>query len=123
FHLWNLWLKELLLGRGFARGYEPGGVEGREAGVAEAGTGLAETLLEQLREWAFAAHAGAEGAVVVLAAAHLLDQAHHVRGALGVVQLQPLAPDLLQLVRQAQQHVAGRARAVLARGFEDVLHL
>src|SRR5690606_41438277 len=60
---------------------------------------------------------------VFLAAAHLPDQAHHVRGAVGVVQAQPLAPDFLQLVRQAQQHVAGFLRAVPARGLEDVLEL
>ena len=114
-------LEQLALRRRLARRDEPGGVQRRQAAVADALVRLREPLREQLRERAFAAHARAERAVVILAAAHLPHQAHDVRGALGIVQLQPFAPDRLQLMRQPQQHVAGRACAVRMRGFQDVL--
>ena len=61
--------------------------------------------------------------IVILAAARLVDQRHDVRRAIRIMILQPLAKQQLQLVRQAQQHVAGRGRARLARGRENGLHL
>jgi hypothetical protein len=73
-----------------------------------------ETAFEQIGIHALSAHAAAEAAVVVLAAAQLGDGAHHVSGTLGHAASQSRN----YLVRQAQQHVAGRNRAVLARRFQ-----
>jgi hypothetical protein len=71
------------------------------AGRSRACDGGGEAPRQQLRERSLAAHAAAEGAVVILSSAHLPDQAHHVRGTVGIMQFQPFAPDLLEFVRQA----------------------
>ena len=44
-------------------------------------------------------------------------------GPIGKVGLEPLAKQLLQLQRQAQQHVAGRFGAGLARRLQNLLDL
>src|SRR3546814_17867925 len=93
----------------------------RSAAETQAPVGVGETGGDQVGEGAFAAHAPAELRVVVLAAAHLPDQAPHVRGAFGVVQLQPFAPDVLELVRPAQQPVAAiGSTSCRGRGWRNV---
>ena len=70
-------------------------------------------------ECAAAAHPRAERGVVVAAAPHLLDQAHHVRRTLRVMRVEPFAKQRRHLARQADEHPAGRLRAVGGCGLED----
>src|SRR5437868_11920596 len=67
----------------------------------EAPAGDVEALLDQLGEVAGAGHARAEARVVVLAAAHLVDDADDVLRALRVVLGEPLLEEVLELIGQA----------------------
>ena len=53
----------------------------------------------------------------------LRDQRQHMRGLVREVRFEPFPEQRLQFERQAQQRIAGRARAGGARAFEDRLHL
>src|SRR5690606_27805708 len=115
--------EQLALRPGRGRDAEGGRVQRRQSGEPEPPARARETLRQQLRERPLPLHAPPEAAVVVAPAAHLPHQAHHVRGAVGKVQLQPFLPDFAQFVRQPQQHVAGGAGAGLVGGFEDRFEL
>ena len=69
------------------------------AGEAVAATGEPEALGDEFDEMALAAHAVAEVAVVVSAAATLLDEAHDVGGPVWEVGLQPVAKQRCDLMR------------------------
>src|SRR5438309_5859936 len=74
-----------------------------------------EALRDQLGEVAGAAHARAEARIVVAPAAHLADDTDDVLGALGIMRGEPFLEEILELVRQAHDHVgrflgAGRGR-------------
>lgn len=62
-----------------------------------------EAVVQQVRVHALAAHAGAESAVVVLAAAQLLDGAHHVRSAIRVMGIEPVAEQRCNFQLQAER--------------------
>src|SRR5260221_12245631 len=70
-----------------------------------------------------AAHARAEVGIVVAAAAYLLDQAHHMSGAQRVVLREPIAKQVLDLVRQPQHRPARPARTVRGGCFQDRLEV
>ena len=72
---------------------------------------------------ALALHPPAPLRVVVAAAVHLADQAHHPLRAVGVVRLEPVAEQRPDLARQAQDDVAGAGRAGVAGGREQRLDL
>ena len=61
--------------------------------------------------------------VVVAAAVHLADEAHHALRAVGVMRLEPVAEQRRDLARQAQDDVAGAAGAGVAGGLEQGLDL
>ena len=53
---------------------------------AVSSTGDLEAAAEQLRQWSRAPHTSAEARVVILTAPHLLDERHHVLGAVRIVR-------------------------------------
>src|SRR5436190_630102 len=69
---------------------------------AEATLGLGQPLRDELGPHAYAAHAGAERRVVVLAAAHVADAAHHARGAVRKMLVEPALEQRVHFPRQAQ---------------------
>ena len=101
--------EELALRRGLARCDELAHIElsFASAGVAQAGMGEAEPPRDQLRERADAGLARAVRRVVVASTVQLLHQAHDVHGALRIVDAEPVAEQILELVRKAQQYVTG----------------
>jgi hypothetical protein len=112
--------EQLTLRRVGARWLELAAVQAGQLAIKpQAARGLGETLGDEFGERALAAHALAEGRVVVAAAAHLLHQAHHVLGAFGQVRGQPVAEDRRHLVRQAQQYITRRLGAGRGDGVED----
>src|SRR5579871_6444680 len=82
-----------------------------------------EAAREKLRVGAVAAHALAEARIVILAAACLLDERHDVRGAAGLMILEPLAKQALELMRQPQEHVSRAARSCGTGRAQDGFHL
>ncbi len=50
-------------------------------------------------------------------------QVDHALGAVGELGREPFAEQILDLERQAQEHVAGSVCAGLARGLQDALDL
>src|SRR5665213_1418865 len=89
---WNA-LEQFLLHRGSAWRHEAAAIEREIAPLVDAvfAAGQREPLPDQVGELPFAAHARTEARVVVLATAHLADQAHHVLRTLGYVQFKPFA--------------------------------
>lgn len=81
--------------------------------------GHLHALADDVREDTLPAHARGEVAVVILAAIHLLDKADDVRGAVGVVQLEPFAEELLQFVRKTYAGVADGVGAIAAGLLDD----
>src|SRR5690606_23869650 len=72
-------LEQLALRRGRPRRDEARAVQRRKMREPEPSPGTAETRRQQLRKRPLAAHAAAEGTVVIASAAHLRNQAHHMR--------------------------------------------
>ena len=89
----------------------------------QAAAGDVEALCEERSEFAFAAHPRSERRIVVAAAAHLLDEAHHVRGALRIMDVEPVPKERRNLARKPDQHPAGRACAVRGRGVQYRLEI
>lgn len=81
---------------------------------AKALAGELEAAGKQVRVNAFTAHPGAELAVVILATTQLVDGAHHVRGAVGVMRIEPVAEQRRHFQWKAQQHVTGGTGAGVA---------
>src|SRR5690606_38056850 len=100
---------------------EPGSVASLPQAVPGAG-GL-EALSNHISIRTAPGLAHAVAAVVVPAAARAAHQAHDVSGTLRQVRLQPVREDVLELVRQPQEHVARVARAGVRRGADDALDL
>src|SRR3546814_18462675 len=84
------------------------------AGKAKAPTSKAIALFDDRRVFALAFHALAEARIVESAAAHLPDQAQHVRRLQRHMRLQPFAEQLLTIVGQPQPGVAGTPRTGVA---------
>src|SRR5213596_584226 len=77
-----------------------------------------EALRDQLGEVAGAAHARAEARIVVAPAAHLVNDADDVLGALWIMRREPFLEEVLELVRQPHDHVGRFSRARRGRRFE-----
>ena len=85
--------------------------------------GERESVVQQLRPRPAAAHPAAEIRVVLAAVARRANQRHHVLGTLRQVLIEPLAKQCLELVRQAQQYIAGADRTGRGDRGEDALDL
>src|SRR5690606_41724566 len=68
---------------------------------------LLEALANQLGPDALPAHAGAETSLIVLAAAHVANPAHHPLGAIGKVRPPPLSKQRAYFPGQPQNNVTG----------------
>ena len=85
--------------------------------------GEREAPADEIGELALAAHAHAEPRLVVLAAADLADDAHHVRRAQRVMRREPVAEERRDLERQPQHRPGGVPRSGRRRRLEDRLEV
>ena len=81
--------------------------------------GNLEHLPDLFRKDPLAAHPGAEGGVVELAAAQVAQTRHHPRFFAGLVIVEPLEEDVLYGVGQSQENIARAACAGRGRSGED----
>ena len=61
--------------------------------------------------------------VIILAAAHVPDVVDHPGGPIRYMLDQPFMEQILDLVGQAQQHIARTGRAMIGGGFQQVYRL
>ena len=61
--------------------------------------------------------------VIILAAAHVPDVVDHPGGPIRYMLDQPFMEQILDLVGQAQQHIARTGRAMIGGGFQQVFDL
>jgi hypothetical protein len=92
------------------------GVE-RQARLVQAETPArgGEARGDQLRVWPLTLLPLAPFGIVVTPTAHLAHDANDARGAVREMRRQPFAEEIFDLVRHAQNHVAGRGRAGFGR--------
>lgn len=98
-------------------------VERRGVVEAQLAVGEAKAPAEQVGVVALAAHALAEAAVVVTAAAAIAQTVHHMLRLERDMRAQPILKQFVHLQRQAQQHIAAIERTGFAHSRHDVFQL